>query len=130
MPNTFDLDIEKWVAKVKGRADIVVRKLALDILSRVVLRSPVDTGRFRGNWQVGLDAAPGGNLNVTDKSGGGTIAAGSAVVGHAQAGGTIFIVNNLSYGPALERGWSKQAPAGMVGLTVAEFQQAVAKANR
>lgn len=33
----------------------------------------------------------------------------------------IFLTNNLPYIERLERGWSKQAPTGMVALTVAEF---------
>jgi hypothetical protein len=37
-----------------------------------------------------------------------------------------FLTNNLPYALRLEYGWSKnQAPAGMVGLAVAEFQSIV-----
>lgn len=37
----FFLDVEKWVEKAKENADQVVRMTALELLSRVVLRSPV-----------------------------------------------------------------------------------------
>jgi hypothetical protein len=54
----------------------------------------------------------------------------SGKVSGADAGDIVFLVNNLPYGPRLERGWSKQAPSGMVGITVAEFQKAVSKAAK
>ncbi|WP_330210091.1 hypothetical protein [Pseudomonas sp. AM4(2022)] len=38
-------------------------------------------------------------------------------------------MNNLPYGPRLEyEGWSNQAPAGMVQITVTEFQMFINKA--
>ena len=45
-------------------------------------------------------------------------------------GQTIFITNSLPYAMRLEHGYSKQAPAGMVKLTVQNYAQAVAKAAR
>jgi hypothetical protein len=39
-------------------------------------------------------------------------------------------VNNLPYGIALEYGHSKQAPSGMIRVTLARFQQIVDEAIR
>lgn len=125
MSQTFSLDIRAWCDKVKDRADLVVRKVALDVGSRVVLRSPVDTGRFRANWQYGVGQINTATLEAVDKSGQssiGRIAAGAAT---ARLGEVIYVSNSLPYALRLENGWSKQAPAGMVALTVAEFQAAV-----
>jgi hypothetical protein len=44
------------------------------------------------------------------------------------AGKVHFLTNNLPYALRLEYGWSKQAPHGMVGVTVKEYQQIVDKA--
>jgi hypothetical protein len=44
------------------------------------------------------------------------------------AGKVHYITNNLPYAWRLEHGHSKQAPAGMVGLTVVEFAGIVDKA--
>ncbi|PLC06404.1 hypothetical protein CY658_05050 [Variovorax sp. RO1] len=66
---------------------------------------------------------------ATDKSGASTVEAGSKVIAKFEAGPDIYIVNNLPYGPRLEyEGYSKQAPAGMVRITVAEYQGLIAKA--
>jgi hypothetical protein len=42
-----------------------------------------------------------------------------------KAGDTIYLTNNLPYIRRLEEGYSQQAPAGMVALTVQEFAQVV-----
>jgi hypothetical protein len=124
----FSLDVSNWIAKAGKRADLVLRKVALDLFTRVIMRSPVDTGRFRGNWQVAIGSVPDGVLDLDDKSGTATISAASATAAGVKAGEIIYLVNNLPYGPSLERGHSQQAPTGMVGITVAEFQAAVGSA--
>lgn len=128
MASSFALQISEFVKTVKAREDIVVRKLGLDILSSVVRMSPVDTGRFRGNWQVGLTAPVTGTLATLDKSGAATIARGNQVLSQAKSGGVIYINNNLPYAQRLEYGWSKQAPSGMVRITLARFQAMLDKA--
>ncbi len=124
----FELDIQKFVDKAKGNIDLVIRKIALDLFRRVIMKSPVDTGRFKGNWQVAIGSIPAGVLAIDDKSGTATISKMTAAVLGLKAGQTIFLINNLSYARPLEMGHSKQAPAGMVRLSILEFPQVVAKA--
>lgn len=121
----FEIQIKReWAAKM-GDARLIVGKVGLEALRGVVDKSPVDTGRFRGNWQVAIGTEPSGTLDTTDKNGGPTIAAGagavsaySAVMGFPK----MFLVNNLPYAIPLEEGHSSQAPGGMVALTVAEIE--------
>ena len=123
---SFTLDIKAFVEKAGDRADLVVRKVALDLFSKVVLKTPVDTGRARGHWGVGVNSITyGAGL---DKDGGGTIARATATMQGARAGDRIYIANNLPYIVRLEYGHSKQAPAGMVRTTIDEFQAAVNRA--
>lgn len=126
---TFSLQLAEFAKKAGDNASLVTRKVAIDILSRVVMRSPVDTGRFRSNWVLTVGAPATGTSETTDKSGGATVAKGEGAVASFQVGPSIFIVNNLPYGPRLEyEGWSKQAPAGMVRVTVAEYEGLIRKA--
>lgn len=132
---TFALDLSKFAAAAKGRMGDVVRKVVFDIGTRVVMRSPVGDatlwqsppppgyvgGRFRGNWQYGYGAMPGGTLPDIDASGSASFNRVRAGIEAAPAAGIHYIANNLPYAQRLEDGWSKQAPAGMVGLTVVEF---------
>lgn len=87
-------------------------------------------GRFRGNWQVSFDTAITGSIDRIDPKGAATKAAGVSLIQTFTIGvGTIWIMNNLPYGPRLEyEGWSNQAPEGMVRVTVTEFQLYVNKA--
>ncbi|MBT2333622.1 HK97 gp10 family phage protein [Variovorax paradoxus] len=126
---TFAVQLSEFAKKAGANADLVVKKVAIDILARVVMRSPVDTGRFRGNWQLTVGAPASGNLATEDKGGASTVNAGTAALASFQVGPTIFITNNLPYGPRLEyEGYSKQAPSGMVRVTVSEFEGLIRKA--
>lgn len=121
--SVFVKDISAWVEKAKGRTDLVIKKIAFDLAGRVVTRTPVDTGRAKGNWNYGEDAADTNTTETTDPTGSNTIALLLRGVSRFDAlkRRSIFITNSLPYIKRLENGWSDQAPNGMVRLTVAEF---------
>ena len=123
---SFKLDISKWVEKAGDRADLVVRKVALDLMTKIVLKTPVDTGRARGHWGVGINSITYGS--GLDKSGSAPIAEATVRLQGATAGDTVYIANNVPYIVRLEYGHSKQAPGGMVRTTIDEFQSAVNRA--
>jgi hypothetical protein len=125
---TFSLSLAKFAAKAGKNADAVVRKASLDILGRIVLRSPVDTGRFRANWQLTVGNPGRGEVPAFDKTGSATIGKGSARLAQFRSGPSIWIVNNLPYAQRLEYGYSQQAPAGMVRVTQREFVSLIARA--
>ena len=145
--SAFELDIARFVEKAKDKADLVVRKVSLEMFKRVIQKSPVDTGRFKSNWQAAIGSVPKGTLglddSITHKGGRETDrgaahrfeAAGAAsftrvnqVALNGKAGDVIYLVNNLSYANALEYGHSGQAPSGMVRLSILEWNTVVAKA--
>lgn len=140
--STFSLSLADFGKKSIEIADLVVRKVVLDIGTRIVERSPVGDatlwkspppkgyigGRFRANWQYGNSeiGTPGTELPDIDPTGGvsvARIASGLPVQGAAKM--LHILVNNLPYAQALEEGHSTQAPAGMVGLVVQEFSALV-----
>lgn len=124
----FSLQVRKFVEQTKADIDTVVKKISLDVFTRIIMRSPVDTGRFRGNWQCAIGEMPAGTVDLNDKDGTATIARATAETLKLKAGDTIFLVNNLPYAWPLEAGHSKQAPSGVVGVTVVEYQQILDKA--
>lgn len=80
-------------------------------------------GTARGNWQTESDALPP-LTPIPLRSAEDAYAEAMANAG--EAGSVTYIVNSVPYIMRLEyEGWSPQAPAGMVRLTVAEFQQLV-----
>jgi hypothetical protein len=87
-------------------------------------------GRFRGNWQFSIDTPADGVLDQIDPSGNVSIAVLRTQVQSLTIGQTVYLVNNLPYAVPLEYGHSKQAPGGMVRITLAHFQQIVDEAIR
>lgn len=134
--SSFAADISAFVAKAKGNADRVVKKIVFDIGTKIVMRSPVGDGllwkspppagyvggRFRANWQYGYGSIPSGDLPGIDKTGATSTLRIAAGVKNVPAAGIHYLVNNLPYAKRLEEGWSTQAPSGMVALTAMEFQ--------
>ncbi|AOZ14946.1 hypothetical protein AA042_21595 [Pseudomonas lundensis] len=96
-----------------------VRTIALAMLQEIVLRSPVDTGRFRNNNIVSIVSPVYASTVETDASGAGTISRGAAAMSGLEPYTTVFIQNNLPYAQRLEDGHSKQAPPG--GIYAASF---------
>jgi hypothetical protein len=115
----LDRDFEE---KVEGRLLEVVQKIGLETLARVVMKSPVDTGRFRGNWNVSINSADYSTSADVDPFGGATIARGQTPILGLPEPEAIWVSNGLPYANRLENGWSAQAPAGMVAVTVAEIE--------
>ena len=95
-------------------------KIALDALARVVLKTPVDTGAARGNWQLTTGKSAVGPIAPMTLEG--QLAQGQANIAVATAGDVYLISNSIEYIIPLENGRSGQAPAGMVGVTVAELR--------
>lgn len=98
-----------------------VQKISMEMLSRIIMRTPVDTGRARANWSVSVGNPVTVQTEAVDPSGGQTIARGAAIIASMDKLETVWISNNLPYANRLENGWSQQAPAGMVAVTFAEI---------
>ncbi|BFO04056.1 hypothetical protein KNHN1_24340 [Pseudomonas guariconensis] len=101
-----------------------VRVIAMAMLNEIVLRSPVDTGRFRGNNIVSVGGPVYTTTENLDKSGGETIQRGLSVMSGLEPYTQVFIQNNLPYAGPLEDGHSKQAPAGIYAVSFNGVSQA------
>lgn len=99
------------------------RKIALDTLNKVQKKTPVDSGALRRSWTVSLNAVPS-NYD------------GSQIaIAQARLSDTIVIATDKPYAPMLEyglypspsktgktrRGYSVQAPQGMIRISVDEI---------
>ncbi|HGJ5877019.1 MAG TPA: hypothetical protein ACHBX0_12525 [Arsenophonus sp.] len=80
-------------------------------------------GRFRGNWQVTFDEIPMAETGRIDKSGNVTQVEGNLVICQFKVSmKSVYFSNVVPYAYRLEMGHSKQAPNGLVRITVQEFQ--------
>lgn len=136
--NTFAGQLEDFRDFCLERADEIYYQLVMGISIRIIGRSPVDTGRFKANWQYSVNSYTSGSLNQYDVEGAGpygrkldepyrTVDAiremRTEINGNRpKMGDTVYIYNNLIYSVPLEYGWSTQAPNGVVRTTLAFFQ--------
>ena len=124
----FAADLNKLCERAGDKAALVVRRAALELQSGMIERSPVDTGRFKGNWQVGIGSINTDASSGEDKSGSGPLGRTAVALETWKPGQTIWLTNSLPYARRLEEGWSQQAPTGVVRLTVQAYSDAVKKA--
>lgn len=141
----FALDLKAFADKTSAKANLVVRKVVLDVGTALVMKSPVGDptywinppppgyvgGRFRANWQYGFGVVDYTTSEAIDPAGSATISAIDGKLNPEAAGHIHYITNSLPYAQRLEEGWSyRQAPNGMVNLTVLEFVPIVEAAAR
>jgi hypothetical protein len=119
----FNAEVRDFAVKVAPEEAVTMqRAIVLEGLRRLVMKTPVKTGRARGNWQVSIGKDTDSILDVTDKTGGPTILRGTAPVLGLRQLITCYITNNVEYIEALEKGHSQQAPAGMLAVTYEELK--------
>lgn len=118
---SFATDLQALIDKARGDANRAVRQSVVLATQSLVLKSPVDTGRFRANWVMGVGAVDRSTSVATSKDGSAAIARIAEQMQTQEEGTVFYITNSLPYARPLEYGHSKQAPNGMVRLTVVEL---------
>lgn len=131
---SFARRIDVLAERVETGSASLHKATGLAVDQTVVLATPVNEGRARSNWQVGVGIAPseviepyapgsGGNTGAQNAQA--AIEQGKIAISTAPPGQDIHITNNLSYIGALNDGHSAQAPAGFVELAIQAGVQTV-----
>ncbi len=139
----FTKAMDQWTKQVSLKMDNIFKDVVILVGESVVRISPVDTGLFRGNWQLTVDGEESSELNRLDPTGGAALASITSRAQGLKAGQIAYILNHLEYGYDLEygtyngptakvteQGFSRQAPEGMVRVTEARFISIVEEAIR
>lgn len=126
MAETFALSLGKWRKKAESRLADFLREFTLDVAQEIVERNPVKTGFSRASWYVTLGGAPGSHPQqpaaAAQVNYSGVFATLSATLQNVKPSDTIWLSNNASYIQKLEYGGSKQAPEGMVRITLSRAE--------
>lgn len=143
MAADFSDVMNEWIESVEVKMDDIFQTVVIKVGEHVVRLSPVDTGLFRGNWQLTVDEEQSSELTRLDPSGNAAISSIAQKANSLTAGQVAYILNHLEYGYDLENGtyfgptakvteegFSRQAPEGMVRITEAEFIPIVNEAVR
>ena len=127
---SFEDDIRRASANITARHDAIVRGTTIALFNAVIMDTPVDTGRARGNWQttVGQPATD----QIEREGASASMAEAEAKIPKG-AGQETMLANNHPYIEELENGSSKKAPQGMMRRNVERFQKLIdeqARKNR
>jgi hypothetical protein len=144
-PSNNKKEFARIQAEIDRRMLQVYKAITLEAHKRIVMRTPVASGRARGNWMI--DNTPTDKMtDETDKSGSKTLKQAKTYTKSLTIEDKTWIVNNVSYIGVLENGgypnppkrgswirgkgyvvkssggYSRQAPHGMVKVTMAELK--------
>jgi hypothetical protein len=120
----WEEQVGKLFDRQKKNMSLFYKKVAFDVFTEIVLRTPVDTGRARANWVVTIDQPNETEVEGVDKSGTQAMGNGLKTINRANEMPDFWITNNLPYIEKLEFGGSRiKAPAGMVRVTVARWRE-------
>lgn len=125
--NTYTTFAESFNAdETPGKRRISTSRAALDKkFGKLAKPKGYVGGRFRANWNTSVSAPDETVTDAVDPTGEGAIANVLAKMGGA--GAVTFLCNALPYGEMLEyHAHSKQAPAGMVRVSMARIDSYVA----
>lgn len=135
----------KWQLKLANQSNALTKQVVLGVMESLVEKSPVgdptlwapqslpppkgyEGGKFKANWQYGLDGV--NDLTTDDIDPSGQISIDQIGLMPDDAIGHVhYLTNSLPYAQILEYGEhsSQVPPNGMVGLTVVEFDDILTK---
>lgn len=135
---SFNAAIDRAVREAPEKLVTIQKRIALDLLSRVVLKTPVDTGRARGNWHLTIgepatevrergpgvrkeSGAPLGDPGVADTM----VSRGERALASLPPYQIVWLSNAVEYIGYLEEGrpgpGSPQAANGMLAVSLEEL---------
>lgn len=129
----FGQQVAAFRKKALENVDRTMRGVSIKLFSAVIKSSPVDSGRFRANWQASGISSKLGQVEMFDKSGAKTTADVIEYIRTAGTADNFTLSNNLPYahkleyggysdGPNTAGGFSRQAPNGFIRVNVTRFQ--------
>ncbi len=150
---SFEMDLDDFAKKIEVNTLLVVKKLTFDLVNEIINRTPVDTGWLRNNWMVSV-GNPSAKIK-TGKNKRFSAVEATRDVSNMQKLQPVWITNNLPYASVVEYGrypnppkhgsrvkgrrgkkggytiktiggYSKQAPVGMVRVSLAVIESKMA----
>jgi hypothetical protein len=127
---TFTADLTKFAKRADLNTETLIRAASSEISASVISRTPVDKGRLKNSWMFSNTGYSGGSRSALVS--GAESSANMRTVVNNMVGGVLYASNNLPYAYGIEfDGKSKiKAPAGMVRVSFADYNNALKKAAR
>ncbi len=130
---SFANQIRDFRVDFTNLSDEVYRITVIKFFGQIVRVSPVDTGRFRGNWFATI-STPSTRTQMAIRPLNQVNREIEQTVSQADNARVFWLTNNLPYaetlefggyrdGPKTVNGFSRQAPQGMVRVTAIRFSR-------
>ncbi len=125
-PRAFAARMRQFAASIPGQSNRIKMMVFYEIGYRIVLNTPIDTGKARGNWYPSLGAP---DMSVSESARGSGVSIGriQSFVKSSTNPGTVYLTNSLPYIDLLDGGWSGQAPQGFTNKSI---RQGLARAKK
>lgn len=118
--------IQKLEKESVEKANKLKRAIGIELFNKIIMDTPVDTGRLAGNWQTSTAKPKGGELDTAGASE--AITEAITVTSKSKFDDDLYLANNLPYAAVIEyEGHSKKAPDGMVRRNIAKSASIVNK---
>lgn len=120
MQASFRVDVGRVRSRLNETVKRKAERITQFLVDGFIERSPVRTGRFRKSWNVseGMPVF----LKIDEVNVTGVLSAPKIVVKATSNFPVFYITNGQPYAQKLEYGSSKQAPYGMVRVTIASLR--------
>jgi hypothetical protein len=123
-------DIKKFESKMKADADNVMESFVFGLYGEIIRRTPVDTGRAKGSWELGTALATDRRTTDGPKNPSGVVKKPAGLKGMVKKSDRIpiYISSAIPYIVPLEHGHSKEQAtkgymvAGSITHTLAQFR--------
>lgn len=126
---SFSLQLDQFKQNTMASIEQTITDVVIQIGESIVNLTAVDTGALKANWHITFDRPDTDQfIGEFDKEGSTVIAQMVAAMNDFTPGQTVYILNNLPYAIPIEFGHSQKSPAGMVRITIAQFEKIVAAA--
>ena len=131
----FALDLNRFLRVVETEGTREIRQVSLAGLKGVMLKTPVDNGTARANWNVGLNTVDRSTSEESSSSSKNNIDPskfneGSSVIARVEEGDSINISNSMPYINRLEFTDYSAQGSGMVRRTLEELKVFLRNRNR
>jgi hypothetical protein len=117
----FKHSIDAWVKATNKTMHQGIAETAIRLGTMIIEKTPIDTGRAKGNWIGAFDSPDVSTSETRQQQQAITGLRLKFTASNVARNNSIFVTNSLPYIKRLENGYSQQAPAGMVRLSVSEF---------
>ena len=115
---SLSLDLSEFANLSEKRMSLIARKSFIDVSGDAIEKTPRKTGRARSNWLPSIGSK---SSDITDDTTSKNKQEIKKIANTFKLGDTLYLTNNLGYIIPLEYGHSKQAPGGMLRISVARF---------